>query len=249
MVAHLRTSARKKWRAYRNQSELFGAPSSRLTYPAWVLHDTLRWGRLGRYIALSRCIPGWTRGEEAVALAWASASLPQVAVIVEIGSFLGRSAVLLAGARKLRGSGQVHCIDPFDASGDTFSASVYQAIEGSLDSPLRHCFDQNIRRAGLTDWVVVHPGYAHDIAAHWHQPVDMLFMDGDQSYASVRQTYESWAPWLKPGGVLAVHNSRPGKYQAGHDGHRRLIVETVHPPEYTEVQLIGTTTFARKSLK
>jgi hypothetical protein len=44
-----------------------------------------------------------------------------VAVIVEIGVYFG-SASDLAGARKIAGTGVVHCIDPFDASGDDFSA-------------------------------------------------------------------------------------------------------------------------------
>jgi hypothetical protein len=36
--------------------------------------------------------------------------------------------VLLAGARTLRGSGTVHCVDPFDGLGDAFSVRVDQRL-------------------------------------------------------------------------------------------------------------------------
>lgn len=120
---------------------LYGEPDLPATSAVNCILDPLRWGKLGRYVWLSRQIPGWTRGAEAVALARASQSLAEGAVVVEIGSLLGSFAVLLADARKLRGSGKVHCIDPFDASGDAFSEPIYQAIHNSLTGSLRLCFD------------------------------------------------------------------------------------------------------------
>jgi predicted O-methyltransferase YrrM len=75
-------------------------------------------GSLRPYVDRSEAIAGWARGDEAIELALAARSLPVGATIVEIGSFLGSSAVLLAGARKVAGSGMVHCVDPFDGSGD-----------------------------------------------------------------------------------------------------------------------------------
>lgn len=172
--------------------------------------------------------------------------MPDHALIVEIGSFLGVSSVLLAGGRKLRGSGKVHCIDPFDASGDAFSEPIYKAIGQQRRGSLRHQFDANIRSARLSQWVHVHEGRAHQIAAQWHRPIDMVFLDGDQSPDGVRLAYESWAPFLKSGGIIAVHNSRSGKqYEEHHDGHMRLVEETIIP-QYTEVRCIGSTTFGRK---
>ncbi|MFN8473413.1 MAG: class I SAM-dependent methyltransferase [Anaerolineae bacterium] len=241
-----RARVRRIIKHYRDDAELYGKPCLSLTYPGWAIHDRIEWGALGTYIARSRRVPGWTRGEEAVALAQASLAAPPDAVVVEIGSFLGRSAVLLAGARKVRGSGRVYCVDPFDASGDAFSASVYRDIQDSLKSPLRRQFEANIRRAGLADWVEVCQGRADEVADAWQRPIDLLFMDGDQSFKGARTAYELWAPFLKPGGVLAVHNSRPGDYHADHDGQARLAADTICPPQYTDVYCVRTTTFARK---
>ena len=98
---------------------------------------------LEHYIRLSKSIPGWVRGDEARELALASFHLPAGAVIVEIGTFLGSGTVILAGARRLQGSGRVHCVDPFDCSGDAASVPHYIEILEAIDAGDR----QGIERA------------------------------------------------------------------------------------------------------
>jgi predicted O-methyltransferase YrrM len=203
---------------------------------------------LAAYLRLSETIPGWTRGEEADALAEVAQSLEGDAVIVEIGSFFGSSTVFLAGARKLKGAGKVHCIDPFDGSGDSYSVPHYDAIImafGAL-SPREH-FDRHVSAAGVSDWVEVHQGFAEEIATEWTTPIDLLILDGDQSPAGARAAYEGYSPWLKPGGVIALHNSSPREYTLEHDGHYLIAREEIHPPGYVERHLIGSITFARKA--
>lgn len=225
------------WRALREAAA---------TSPAGFLYYRARWGPLGKYLWFSRRIPGWTRGVEAVALAQVSAGLPDHAVVVEIGSFLGGGAVLLAGARKLRGSGRVYCVDPFDGSGDAFSVPVYLGIQRRMTGTLRQRFEQNIRRSGVDGYIEVLAGRAAETAATWSRPIDLLFIDGDQSYSGACEAYDGWAPFVKPGGILAVHNSRPGPHHKEHDGLLRLVQTRVLPPHYADICLVGTTTFARR---
>ena len=202
------------------------------------------YGPFSEYITASEKITGWARGPEAIELARVANSLPTDALVVEIGSFLGSSAVLLAGGRKLAGSGLVHCVDPFDGSGDAHSTPVYSDVIDSLARPIRDQFEQNVRAAGVYEYVVVHEGTAEDVGATWRDPIDMLFLDGDQSPAGAKSAYESWIPFLKPGGVVAVHNSAERLYSPEHDGHRRVVLESIVPPEYAEIRTIATTTFA-----
>ena len=216
------------------------------TSPLGLLYQRLRWGALGVYVWRSLHVPGWTRGTEARALARVSYGLPEHARIVEIGTFLGSGTILLAGARKLRGSGRVYCVDPFDASGDAFSAAVYRAIRDGQPRPLRDQFTVNMEQAGLDAFVEVRQGAATDAAMGWSAPIDLLFLDGDQSFAGVQAAYHAWAPFLKVGGVLAIHNSAPRVYEPDHDGHYRLVRESIRAPFYAEICLVGTTTFARK---
>jgi hypothetical protein len=200
------------------------------------------------YIRLSEQIPGWIRGEQAMALALASFALPCVPVVVQIGSFFGSAAVLLAGARKAKGSGTVYCVDPFDCSGDEFSVPHYKRILTEAGGgALRDHFEQNLRRAGLDDWVTVLQGRAEDIARRWTEPIDMLALNGDQSPAGARAAYQCWSPFLKPGGTIAVHNSAPGPRPESHSGNRLLVDEELRPPAYTDIRLVVATTFARRA--
>ena len=204
------------------------------------------YGKFGTALADAVPVPGFLDWRESLALADVCHELPANAVIVEIGSFLGKSAVVLAGARKLRGSGIVHCVDPFDASGDAFSIPFYRAIADADVLPLRQRFDAHITRAGLTDWVRAHRGTAASIAAGWIEPIDMLFLDGDQSPEGARLAYESWAPFLKAGAIVALHNSSERTYDPGHDGHYLLALHVMRPPQYAGIRCVDSTTFGRK---
>ncbi len=227
-----------------DERELFGAPCSSLAGPFLLLRDRLRIGPLGTYVGRSRRIPGWNRDAQAIELAKASYALPDGALVVENGCFLGCSTVLLAGARVLRDSGEVHVIDPLDGSGDAFSAPVYQAIANAQGRTLRSALEANLRTSGVADRVVIHQGLGHEIAATWTRPLDMLVLDGDQSPAGARLAYAAWSPFLKAGGVLVVHNSTPMDYQPDHDGSYRVVQEFVRAPWYDHVRCLGMGTFA-----
>jgi predicted O-methyltransferase YrrM len=199
------------------------------------------------YLQISRRIHGWFRNEEAEALACASHSLIGEPVIVEIGCFIGSSSVLLAGPRKVKGTGKVYCVDPFDCSGDDFSVPYYRHLLASLGGgSVRQHFEENIRAASLSDWIEVRQGGASEVARNWTTPIDLLVLDGDHSREGARAAYDSWIPFLKPGGMIALHNSNDRVYGHDHDGHRRLVLEEIGSRKFTAVQLIGTTTFAVK---
>jgi predicted O-methyltransferase YrrM len=203
---------------------------------------------LARYLRISEQLPGWIRGEEAAGLALTSLSLSGRPIIVQIGTFFGSAAVLLAGARQLRGSGIIHCVDPFDCSGDDFSVPRYRRLLTEAGGgSLRAHFERNIRSAGLEDWIEVHQGRAEEIARGWTASIDMLALGGDQSPAGARAAYESWSPFLKRGGTIAIHNSSPREYAPTHDGNRRIVIEEIVPPMYTDIRLVVHTTFARRS--
>lgn len=206
-----------------------------------------RLGELVTYIDLSEQIPGWKRGIEADEMALAARSVTGDAVIVEVGVFLGSATVLLAGARRLAGNGVVHCVDPFDGSGDEFSVPVYSKITAGFSSSLHDQFMQSIATAGLTDFVAVHEGTAETIGDVWNEPIDLLFLDGDQSPDGARSAFEIWEPWLKSGGTLVMGNSSARVYEPHHDGNFLITAERVVEPAYRKIRVIGTTTFAEKS--
>lgn len=46
-------------------------------------------------------------------------------------------------------------------------------------------------------------------AALGERPIDVLFIDGDHSYAGVRADHELYAPLVRPGGLIAFHDVVP----------------------------------------
>jgi hypothetical protein len=198
-------------------------------------------------LAAAGTIPGWTVGDDARAVALASLALPDLPAIVEVGVYFGRCTALLAGARRLRGNGMVHCVDPFDGTGDAFSMSHYAAdlsVSGfpSFEAAFRHHVD----RLGLAQWVTVHRGRDVEVARKWSELIDLLLLDGDQSPTGARAEYEAWVGFLRPGGTIILRNTRDRDYAPDHDGHRRLAIEELVAPRWGEVRQVGATTFAVK---
>ena len=86
----------------------------------------------------------------------------------------------------LHGSGRVHCVDPFDGSGDAFSVPEYERIRAALGGgSQRQHFDANIARSDLGDWVEVHHCRREEVVSGWREPIDFLLLDGDH-YRRVR---------------------------------------------------------------
>lgn len=194
-------------------------------------------------------VPGFRTGIQAEELIKLSFGLKDDPVIVEIGTYLGRGSAYMAGARRLRGSGMVHTIDPFDSSGDQFSVPHYDKLlseAGYAQGENFKCFIDNMARLGLQDWVTPYKGKQELVAATWTKPIDFLFLDGDQSPAGARSAYENWEPFLRPGGILAVGNSGPREYQDDHDGNFRVVQQEVTPDKYDDVHVVWLLTVARK---
>src|SRR4029077_4906257 len=87
---------------------------------------------------------------------------------------------------------------------------------------LRDHFERNIHDAGLAPWVRIHQGRADEVARSWTTPIDLLYLDGDQSRKGVREAYDSWAQFLKAGGIIVVHNSDTQNTTGSQNGPRSM---------------------------
>ena len=129
-----------------------------------------------------------------------------VGAIVEIGSFMGRSTAFLAAGSKKSGREKVFAIDHFKGSpehqpGQHFSHPVLQN-EGTTFK----AFQANLARVGVADQVVAIQSSSVEAANAWHEPIRLLFIDGEHSYDSVRQDYLSWSPFVVNHGYLCFHD-------------------------------------------
>jgi predicted O-methyltransferase YrrM len=201
-----------------------------------VVRARFVWSFGARYYGMSifKWIDGFLLDEEAVRLYELARGIHGGNIkVVEIGSWLGKSSVVLGSALAAKRGGTLVCIDPFDASGDERSRKRYQADANKLNNPLRMQFESNLKRARVSPIVSVQQGLSHEVVKSWRDPIDMLFIDGNHAFDAVRQDFLDWSPFVRPGGMLAFHDTYfgPPANSSGeyHAGPGRVIQEYVLP--------------------
>lgn len=145
--------------------------------------------------------------------------------IVEIGAAFGASAtLLLANAPALI---KVHSVDSFVP--DSMSHGLH-STEAICRANVKRALQAVGREQALTRWCL-HAVTSHGAAASWHEPIQMLYLDGDHHYESVRSDLETWLPFVELGGYVLIHDSRrvsdaPGdRFARGWYGPTRLAKE------------------------
>lgn len=210
---------------------------------ARLLFRGLRYARIMDYLQ----IDGWLAHGEAITLYETARKLPDDhPVVCEIGSWLGKSSVVIARGLVGKREPLLYCIDPFNADGDASSLGDYAARRQALGRSLEEQFMANIRSRRLEHIVRPLPGYSHDVFPRFREKLDMLFIDGNHEYEAVRRDFREWSTLLKPGGYIAFHDvsfNNPG------EGPQRLIREEIlDRPAWVEQTHVQGLFVARKAL-
>jgi predicted O-methyltransferase YrrM len=201
--------------------------------------------KLEHLVATALSLPGWRWADDLRRLGRETLALRDPATLVEVGCFFGRSTLVLAGALQIRGSGSLHCIDPFDASGDAFSTPHYaRLLAAQGGGSMRDHVTATLERHGLLHRVHLHTARAIEVDRDAFGALDLLLLDGDQSRVGAQAAYAHWAPKLRPGGLLVVGNSAVRAYEADHDGHAMLVETCLVRDGFTKIER-GDTTFAK----
>lgn len=177
-----------------------------------------------------REIEGWLGEKEADLLMSITlkscTSLPVPHRIVEIGSFHGKSTVLMgAVARAYFPEARVYAIDPHEGMLGAVDQGIEQ-VQPSLEN-----FQHNIKRAGLTDTVVLIKDYSYRVL--WEEPISLLFIDGLHDYPNVARDFYKFSPYVVPGGLIAFHD-----YADYYPGVMALVNEVLDSPSYQKVKLV-----------
>jgi len=167
-------------------------------------------------------------------------------VLVEIGSWIGKSSIVIASA--IQGDARLFCVDPFDGSADM--RGRYKQLMGTMDKSLQEVFIQNIKQAGLANLIVPIKGYSHQVVKGWDKPIDFLFIDGDHSYKAVKRDYLDWGNYIVDGGWIAFHDTHfqcPPGMKEYKKGPGLVIQEYIQSSdEWSRQTLIGTLYIAQK---
>ncbi|MFI7589745.1 class I SAM-dependent methyltransferase [Spongisporangium articulatum] len=168
-------------------------------------------------------VKGFLPVDEGLALHAATlAHLPTGGIVVEIGSYCGKSTVYLGHAASVAG-GTVVTVDHHRGSeehqlGWEYHDASLADAGGRIDTlPVLR---DTLARAGLEEVVVPMVGRSAVVARLWGRPVDVLFVDGGHTDEAAQADYDGWSRWVRPGGVLLIHDVFPDPADGGQAPYR-----------------------------
>ena len=147
-------------------------------------------------------VEGWMTPAQARWL-WDRASVLRApATVVEIGSYRGRSAIVLASAAAA--GVEVVAIDPH--GGNDRGPQQIKAVpeEGQRDN---EAFNANLAAAGVADRVHHVRRPSQEALDAVEGPIDLLYIDGAHRYAPARDDIRRWGDRVADGGTLLIHDS------------------------------------------
>ncbi len=147
-------------------------------------------------------VEGWMSPDQADQLYRAAAATHNGDQIVEIGSFRGRSTIVLASAAPE--GVRIVAIDPH-AGNDRGPNEIEGFVtEAATDHDV---FNANLATAGVAGRVQ-HVRAFSDAAHHQVEgQIDVLYIDGAHRYAPARVDIRDWGKRVAPGGTLLIHDS------------------------------------------
>ena len=147
-------------------------------------------------------VDGWLSDDQAQALYDLAAECRAGERIVEIGSFRGRSTIVIASAAP--DGAEVIAIDPH--AGNDRGPQEISGYETEAEQD-RLAFEHNLSGAGVRDRV--RHVRAPSLEAHGavDDPIRLLYIDAAHRFAPARADIRDWGRRLADGGVLAIHDS------------------------------------------
>ena len=178
-------------------------------------------------------VDGWLTNSEGELLYRLAKKCTGRGVIVEIGSWKGKSTIWLAKGSQSGKQVPVYAIDPHTGSKEhqRRGSKVWTFDE----------FRHNIESAQVKQFVKPLVMESVKAAKLVKEPVELVFIDGAHDYASVKADFKAWYPKLVSGGIIAFHDSITWK------GVRQLMEESVFESEhFRDIGLVASITYAQK---
>ncbi|MFZ3594292.1 class I SAM-dependent methyltransferase [Streptomyces sp. BH104] len=135
--------------------------------------------------------------------------------LLEVGTYCGRSTILLADAARSAGVTAL-TVDHHRGSEeqqpgwDFHDPETVDPVVGLMDT--LPTFRRTLHAAGLEDHVVALVGKSPRVAKAWGGQLGLVFIDGGHTDEHAGADYEGWAPHVAEGGLLLIHDVFPVKH-------------------------------------
>jgi len=179
-------------------------------------------------------ISGWLTHNEGELLFNLAKDCTGRGVIVEIGSWMGKSTIYLGRGSKLGNKVKIFAIDPH--AGGSIGQVQRRGKISTFDS-----FKKNIKDGQVDDIVVPIVKTSEEAAKDFKEPIEVLFIDGDHAYDMVKKDFKLWFPKMINGGIIAFHDTD------GKPGPTKLASQAVHRSKFFKsIKLVDSITVAQK---
>ncbi|GAA0456989.1 class I SAM-dependent methyltransferase [Streptomyces olivaceiscleroticus] len=203
-------------------------------------------------LAAFEAAKGFMPVDEGLALYAAAAEAGALGLpLIEIGTYCGRSTLLLADAARAAGVPAV-TVDHHRGSEeqqpgwDYHDPELVDAEVGRMDT--LPAFRRTLHAAGLEDHVLALVGRSPQAAALWRAPAGLVFIDGGHTDEHATADYEGWAPHVAPGGLLVIHDVFPDPVDewTGQAPYR-IYLRALESGAFTEVSAHGSLRVLRRT--
>ncbi|MFI6348759.1 class I SAM-dependent methyltransferase [Streptomyces sp. NPDC050560] len=183
----------------------------------------------------------------AAAVAAARLGLP----LLEVGTYCGRSTLLLADAARAAGVTAV-TVDHHRGSEEQQPGWEYHDPELVDPDPAvarmdtLPVFRRTLFKAGLEAHVVALVGRSPQVARLWAAPLGLVFIDGGHTDEHAFADFAGWVPHLAPGGLLAVHDVFPDP-AAGGQAPYRVYRKALDTGEFEETAAVDSLRVLRRA--
>ncbi|WP_030196832.1 class I SAM-dependent methyltransferase [Streptomyces sp. NRRL S-87] len=201
-------------------------------------------------LAAFEAAKGFMPVREGLALYGAAADAARLGLpLLEVGTYCGRSTILLADAAREAGLMAV-TVDHHRGSEEQqpgweyHDPTVVDPELGVMDT--LPTFRRTLHRAGLEDHVIAVVGRSPQVAATWAAPLGFVFIDGGHTDEHATADYEGWAPHVAEGGTLVIHDVFPDPADGGQAPYR-IYCRALESGAFTEVSVTDSLRVLRRT--
>lgn len=180
-------------------------------------------------------VEGWITDKEGELLYHLAKNCKGNGKIVEIGSWKGKSSILLAHGSKSGNNVSIYAIDPHTGSPE------HKETHGEVWTFEE--FKKNIKNAKVEDIINPIVKTSEEAAKNFNEPIEFIFIDGNHDYEQVKSDFKLWFPKVIDGGIIAFHDTNTNEFP----GPKKLVKDEVFKSKYFKnARFVDSITFAQK---
>ncbi|MEV4947532.1 class I SAM-dependent methyltransferase [Streptomyces sp. NPDC053755] len=200
-------------------------------------------------LAAFEAAKGFMPVKEGLALYEAAAGAAGLGLpLLEVGTYCGRSTILLADAARAAGTVAV-TVDHHRGSEEQqpgweyHDPTVVDPEVGRMDT--LPTFRRTLHAAGLEEHVVAVVGRSPQVAKVWAGPLGLVFIDGGHTDEHATADFEGWAPKVAAGGVLVIHDVFPNPEDGGQAPYR-IYLRALESGDFEEISVTDSLRVLRR---